>query len=211
MINSRVAIGSVLVLGGHELRVVGTVRDRTLLGGTPMIYASLKSAQAIVVHGQPLITAVVSRGSPTTLPSAFSKYTPAQVTATTLAQMQSAVSSIENVRWLMWALAAIIVGALVYVAALERQRDFAVLKALGASSWALFGSLILEAIVVTLVATVLAEFLANALTPFLFDQPVDIQLSAYATLPIIAIVVGALASLTALRRVVTADPAAAFG
>ena len=99
----RVAIGSVLVLGGHELRVVGTVRDRTLLGGTPMIYASLKSAQAIVVHGQPLITAVVSRGSPTTLPSAFSKYTPAQVTATTLAQMQSAVSSIENVRWLMWA------------------------------------------------------------------------------------------------------------
>ena len=164
-----------------------------------------------MVHGQPLITAVVSRGSPDTLPPAFTKYTPAQVTATTLAQMQSAVSSIENVRWLMWLLAAIIVGALVYVAALERQRDFAVLKALGASSWALFGSLILEAIVVTLVATVLAEFTANALTPFLFDQPVDIRLSAYATLPIIAIVVGALASLTALRRVVSADPAAAFG
>ena len=89
MINCRVAIGTVLVLGGHELRVVGTVRDRTLLGGTPMIYASLKSAEAIVVHGQPLITAVVSRGSPTTLPSAFSKYTPAQVTATTLAQMRA--------------------------------------------------------------------------------------------------------------------------
>jgi putative ABC transport system permease protein len=121
------------------------------------------------------------------------------------------VSSIENVRWLMWVLAAIIVGALVYVAALERQRDFAVLKALGASSWALFGSLILEAVLVTLVATVLAELIANALTPFLFSQPVDIRLSAYATLPIIAIVVGALASLTALRRVVTADPAAAFG
>jgi putative ABC transport system permease protein len=206
-----VAIGSNLVLGGHDLRVVGTVMDRTLLGGTPMIYASLKSAQAIVVHGQPLITAVVSRGSPATLPPAFIKYTPAQVTATTLSQMQSAVSSIENVRWLMWVLAAIIVGALVYVAALERQRDFAVLKALGASSWALFGSLILEAVLVTLVATVLAELIANALTPFLFSQPVDIRLSAYATLPIIAIVVGALASLTALRRVVTADPAAAFG
>jgi putative ABC transport system permease protein len=206
-----VAIGSTLVLGGHDLRVVGTVRDRTLLGGTPMIYASLKSAQAIVVHGQPLITAIVSRGSPAALPPAFSKYTPAQVTATTLAQMQSAVSSIENMRWLMWVLAALIVGALLYVAALERQQDFAVLKALGASSSALFGSLILEAIFVTLVATVLAELIANALTPFLFDQPVDIQLSAYATLPIIAIVVGALASLTALRRVVSADPAAAFG
>jgi putative ABC transport system permease protein len=206
-----VAIGSTLVLGGHELRVVGTVRDRTLLGGTPMIYASLKSAQEIVVHGQPLITAVVSRGSPAVLPRGFTRYTPVQVSATTLAQMQGAVTSIENMRWLMWILAAIILGALLYVAALERQRDFAVLKALGASSSALFGSLILEAIFVTLVATVLAELIANALTPFLFDQPVDIQLSAYATLPIIAIVVGALASLTALRRVVTADPAAAFG
>jgi putative ABC transport system permease protein len=176
-----------------------------------MIYASLKSAQGIVVHGQPLITAVVSRGSPAVVPPGFTRYTPVQVSATTLAQMQGAVTSIENMRWLMWILAAIILGALLYVAALERQRDFAVLKALGASSSALFGSLILEAIFVTLVATVLAELIANALTPFLFAQPVDIQLSAYATLPIIAIVVGALASLTALRRVVAADPAAAFG
>lgn len=206
-----VAIGSTLVLGGRDLRVVGTVTDRTLLGGTPMIYASLTSAQAIVVHGQPLITAVVSGGSPTVLPAGFTKYTPEQVSATTLAQMQSAVSSIDNTRWLMWVLAALIVGALLYVAALERQQDFAVLKALGASSLALFGSLLLEAIIVTLVATVLAELIANALAPFLFDQPVDIQLSAYATLPIIAIAVGALASLTALRRVVSADPAAAFG
>lgn len=206
-----VAIGSTLVLGGRHLLVVGTVTDRTLLGGTAMIYASLKSAQAIVIHGQPLITAVVSRGSPTTLPAGLAKYTPEQVSATALAQMQSAVSSIDNMRWLMWVLAALIVGALLYVAALERQQDFAVLKALGASSLALFGSLILEAIIVTLVATLLAELIANALTPFLFTQPVDIQVSAYATLPIIAIVVGALASLTALRRVVSADPAAAFG
>ena len=98
-----VAIGSTLVLGGRDLRVVGTVSDRTLLGGTAMIYVPLRSAQAIVVHGQPLITAVVSRGSPTVLPAGFAKYTSEQVSATTLAQMQSAVSSIDNMRWLMWA------------------------------------------------------------------------------------------------------------
>jgi len=111
----------------------------------------------------------------------------------------------------MWILAAIIVGAFLYVAALERQQDFAVLKALGASSLALYGSLLLEAIIVTLTATVLAELIANVLTPVLFSQPVDIRIGAYVSLPIIAIAVGAIASLTALRRVVSADPAAAFG
>lgn len=206
-----VAIGSTLVMNGGELHVVGTVTDRTLLGGTPMIYTTLKSAQAMVIHGQPLITALLSRGIPTVVPAGFTKYTPAQISALTLSQMQGAVSSVENLRLLMWILAAIIVGALLYVAALERQQDFAVLKALGASSLALYGSLLLEAIIVTLTATVLAELVANALTPILFSEPVDIRFSAYVTLPVIAIAVGAVASLTALRRVVSADPAAAFG
>jgi putative ABC transport system permease protein len=209
--HSGAALGSKLVMGGHTLRVVGTIPDRTLLGGTAMIYVPLETAQAIVVHGQSLITSVVSRGSPHVLPSGFAKYTPDQVTATTLAQMQGAVSSIDNTRLLMWILAAVIVGALLYVAALERQRDFAVLKALGASSITLFASLILEAVIVALIATVLAEFVANLLTPVLFQQPVDIQFSAYATLPLIAVVVGVVASLTALRRVLSADPASAFG
>lgn len=206
-----VAIGSTIVMNGRDLHVVGTVGDRSLLGGTPMIYTTLQSAQAIVIHGQPLITAVVARGTPTVVPAGFSKYTPAQVSAMTLSQMKEAVSSIVNLRLLMWILAAIIVGAFLYVAALERQQDFAVLKALGASSLALYGSLLLEAIIVTLTATVLAELIANVLTPVLFSQPVDIRIGAYVSLPIIAIAVGAIASLTALRRVVSADPAAAFG
>jgi putative ABC transport system permease protein len=206
-----VPVGSTLDMGGHALQVVGTVADRTLLGGTPMIYVPLSSAQAIVVHGQSLITAIVARGTPDQLPAGFAYYTSDQVSATTLAQMQSAVASIENTRLLMWILAAVIVGALLYVAALERKQDFAVLKALGASSAKLFGSLLMEAIIVSLIATVLAEFVANALTPFLFSQPVDIKFSAYVTLPIIALAVGALASLSALRRVISADPAEAFG
>ena len=110
----------------------------------------------------------------------------------------------------MWFVAAAIVASMLYVAALERKRDFAVLKALGSSSRALFLSLLLQAVVVTLIAAVLAEFLASALTPT-FAQPVDITPEARLVLPLIAVVVGVLASLTALRRVTGADPAAAFG
>jgi putative ABC transport system permease protein len=106
--------------------------------------------------------------------------------------------------------AAAIVASMLYVAALERKRDFAVLKALGSSSRALFMSLLLEAVVVTLLAALLAEVL-SAFTAPLFAQPVDITPAARLVLPLIAVVVGVVASVAALRRVTGADPATAFG
>ena len=38
------------------------------------------------------------------------------------------MQSIDNTRWLMWVVAAAIVASMLYVAALERKRDFAVLE-----------------------------------------------------------------------------------
>jgi putative ABC transport system permease protein len=127
-----------------------------------------------------------------------------------MGQLKTAVASIDNTRSLMWIIAAVIVAAMLYVAALERKRDFAVLKALGSSSRALFLSLVLEAVIVTLLAALLAEVLASLLTPT-FAQPLDITLDARLALPIVALVVGVVASVSALRRVTGADPAAAFG
>jgi putative ABC transport system permease protein len=132
------------------------------------------------------------------------------VSTATVGQLKTAAASINNTRWLMWTVAIIIVGSLLYVAALERRRDFAVLKALGSSSRALFASLVLESLVVTLVATAFAEVVANFLTA-LFTQPIDITASAYLTLPLIAVLVGVISSFSALRRVTSADPAGAFG
>jgi putative ABC transport system permease protein len=56
---------------------------------------------------------------------------------------------------------------------------------------------------------VLAEVLATVLTPA-FAQPIDITADARLALPLVAVVVGIVASVTALRRVTGADPAAAF-
>jgi putative ABC transport system permease protein len=174
------------------------------------MYMPLLSAQEVVTSGQPLITAVVTSGTPARIPGGLVALSPNQVINDTVGQLSTAISSIESTRWLMWTVAAAIVASLLYVAALERRRDFAVLKALGSSSRALFLSLVMEAVVVTLMATVLAELVVNLLVPF-FSQPVDITFTAYATLPAIAVVVGVLASVSALRRVTGADPAAAFG
>jgi putative ABC transport system permease protein len=203
-------LGSELTLGGHRFRVVGIVDGRTLTGGLPIVYMPLATVQAAVTGGRPLITAVVTSGVPATVPAGLVALAPSTVVTDTVGQLQSAVSSIDNTRWLMWIVAAAIVASMLYVAALERKRDFAVLKALGSSSSTLFMSLVLEAVVVTLLAAVLAEVLASALTPT-FAQPVDITPEARLVLPAIAVAVGVLASISALRRVTGADPATAFG
>jgi putative ABC transport system permease protein len=205
-----VPLGSSVVLGGRTFHVVGIVTDRSLTGGIPLNYVTLASAQAVAVGGEPVVTAVVTTGIPGQLPAGLVALTPNQVINASVGQLKAGVSTIENTRWMMWAVAVIIVGSLLYVAALERRRDFAVLKALGSSSRALFGSLVIEALVVTMLATLFAELVVNPMAP-LFAQPVDMNLTAYATLPISALVIGIVASLGALRRVTAADPVGAFG
>jgi putative ABC transport system permease protein len=137
-------------------------------------------------------------------------YSVAAVERDSLSSLSSAVTSIQNSRSMMWVVAAIIIAALIYVSALQRVRDFAVLKALGSSSASLFASLCLQAVIVTLLAAALGTALSTVMTG-VFSQPVSVPGSAYATLPIVAVAVGVVASLVALRRATGADPVAAFG
>ena len=59
------------------------------------------------------------------------------------------------------------------------------------------------------VCPALAIGFANLLVP-IFPLPITYTTSAYAILPVIAVVVGVLASLAGVRRAVRTDPAAAF-
>lgn len=212
VVDSKVhaSVGSTLELGGRPYEVVGIVDGRTMDGGIPIVYMPLSTVQRAVTGGRPLITAVATTGTPTRVPAGLVVLTPSAVVTDTVTALGSAVSSIDNTRSLMWVIAAAIVASMLYVAALERKRDFAVLKALGSSSGALFLSLVLEAVVVTLLAAVLAEILSLFMAP-LFAQPIDITPDARIVLPLIAVVVGVIASISALRRVTGADPATAFG
>ena len=212
VVDSKVpaSVGNVLELGGHGYDVVGVVDGRSMDGGIPIVYMPLATVQRAVTGGKPLITAVATTGTPSSTPAGLVVLAPSTVVTDTVAALGSAVASIDNTRSLMWLVAAAIVASMLYVAALERKRDFAVLKALGSSSRTLFMSLVLEAVVVTLLAAVLAEILSSFMTP-LFAQPIDITPDSRLVLPLIAVVVGVIASVAALRRVTGADPATAFG
>jgi putative ABC transport system permease protein len=163
VVDSKVTthLGSTLVLGGHPYQVVGTVDNATMLGGQALVYMPIATVQQAVTGGRPLATAIVVQGTPASVPHGLVVLSPSTVVTDTMGQLKSAVSSIDSTRSLMWIIAAVIVAAMLYVAALERKRDFAVLKALGSSSRTLFLSLVLEAVIVTLLAAVLAEIIAS--------------------------------------------------
>jgi putative ABC transport system permease protein len=202
-------VGDRLVLVGTTLEVVGLVDGHTLLGGTPNVYSSVADAQRIAFQGQPLVTTVVVRGAPTGPTPGLTVLTSEQVRADTVHAMRDAIASIDNSRTLMWIVAAVIVAALMYVSSLERLRDFAVLKSLGSPSWLLFVGVAVQSIVVALLAAVFALGASKLMRP-MFALPTSVPLSAYLILPVVAIVVGLLSSLVALRRAVSVDPSTAF-
>jgi putative ABC transport system permease protein len=104
----------------------------------------------------------------------------------------------------------VIIGAVVYLSALERRRDFAVLKAIGSSTRWLYGGLALQAGVLALVSAGLAVLLEHPIGAMM-PMPLALPAGSVATLPPVALAIGLLASLSGLRLALRADPALAFG
>jgi putative ABC transport system permease protein len=202
-------LGESFNIRGRRLTAVGLVSDTTFGGGTPTVYLPIEDLQELAFKGAPLAKAVVITGTPRGLPREFKVMSLAQVRDDLLTPLRSAESAINNTRLLMWLVAAVIVGAVMYMSALERVRDFAVLKAVGATTRTLVLSLVAEAVIACLIAAALAVGFAQLLLP-LFPLTITYTTSAYALLPVIAVIVGALASLAGVRRAVRTDPATAF-
>jgi putative ABC transport system permease protein len=205
-----VKLGDIITMSGRSFSIVGATRGHSLFGGLPVVYIDIGVGQALAFGGQLLATAVAIRGVPAGVPDGLAVLGNAAVRSDAMRTMGSAVNSIDSMELLMWIVAAVIVAGLVYVSALERERDFAVLKAMGASTRHVFTSMALEAVLVCLVAVLLAGGIAQLIRP-LFDLEVSIPTAALVALPNIALAVGLLGSLAGLRRAVGADPAQAFG
>lgn len=209
--SSGVAVGESFALGGRAFQVVGTTSNRTMFGHTPNLYIPLEDIQDILFAGADVATSVIVRGVPSApVPEQVQVITNAQAEDDAIRALESAVSTIDILRVLLWIVALTIVGSILYLSAIDRTRDIAVFKATGTSSAAIAMGMALQALIVTFVASVFAIGFAWLLSP-LFPVPPEIPLSAILTLPLVAIGVGLLASLGAVRRAVSIQPALAFG
>ena len=203
-------VGSTVRLFGHLFTIVGRTSGVAYFAGTPVAFVPLADLQAAALSGAPLANAVVARGSITSAPPGYRVLTNAAVRADLGRPMRKATQTINFIMVLLWIVAAGIIGSILYLQAIERSRDFAVFKATGVTTRTLLWGLAVQAIALALCSAVAAYVLSLLLTPAI-SMAVEIPQSAYLALPVIAIVVGLVSSLVALRRAVTVDPALAFG
>jgi len=202
-------LGDEIALGATPVTVVGIHDDTTVLAGLPVVFLDLGEARTALFDGREVVTGVVLAGTPDVLPGGTALLTADEVAADALGPLENAVSSVDLIRALLWMVAAIIIGAVVYLSALERQRDFAVLKAMGISNRDLVMSIGLQALVIALSAVALAAVLQALIEP-VFPLRVRVPAKAYWQIPLVAAVVAILAGLGGMRRVTRSDPAAAF-
>jgi putative ABC transport system permease protein len=206
-VESGLKTGASTDVGGMAFQVTGLTEQMTLMG-TPMLFVDIADAQELVFAGQPVATTVLAKGTVPQLPGTR-PMTEAEAVADALRPMEQAVGAIDIMLALLWAVAASIIGAVVYLSALERARDFAVLKATGARNRALLFSLAVQSTLSAVLAAFLAMALSIGLVP-MFPIPMTIPVSAYVQLPLLALAAGLLASLGGLRKAVGVDPALAF-
>jgi putative ABC transport system permease protein len=204
-----VDVGDTIALSGMEFEVVAETDGRTYFAGVPTVVVALPDVQRLGFDNQPLATAIVAEGAATAPPHGFSTLTDGDVKEDLNRPVAQAKQTIGLIRWLLWAVAAGIVGAILYLSTLERTADFAVFKAIGVSTASLVRGLIGQAVALTLAAVGVAIVLELALAP-LSAMRVEVPTRAYVELLAVALLAGAAASLAALRRALKIDPALAF-
>ena len=202
-------VGDPLVLNGANLHVVGVTHGMTYFAGIPRVTISLRQAQRLGLNDQPLATAIVTEGRPAVAPHGFTMLDNGEVKQDLARPMNPAKQTISLIRILLWIVASGIIGAIVYLSVLERVGDFAVLKAIGVSGRDLLSGLLLQAVLLSLLSALLAVALQAVIAPAA-AMSVEVPTTAFLTLPLIAVVVGALASFLGLRRALAVDPALAF-
>ncbi|MDH6199073.1 putative ABC transport system permease protein [Mycobacterium frederiksbergense] len=202
-------IGDDIDVGAAKLYVVGLVDDLTALAAQDNIYLTVPGAQQLLFSGQKLISSVGIVGIPGPPPPDFRIVDRAGAIDDMVRPLRGANQAMSLMAGLLWAVAVLIVGSVIYLSALERTRDFAVFKAVGVASRSIMAGLAMQAVMLALLAALLGAGLSLLLGP-LFPMRCDVPTVAFVALPIVAVAVGLLASVAGLRRAVTVDPALAF-
>jgi len=202
-------VGEDLEIGSRVVRIVGIVDDSTALAHQPNVFLTIAGAQQLAYGGQPLMSSIGIRGTPAQVPDGYRAVDPRGAVDDLLRPLKSAVEALTLMAVLLWVVAALIVGSVIYLSALERTRDFAVFKAVGVATRSVLSGLVLQAIIVAIMSAVLGALLSLVLAP-LFPMRVVIPAPAFLLLPVVAVVIGLVASVAGLRRAVAVDPALAF-
>ncbi|MBM3683128.1 MAG: ABC transporter permease [Actinobacteria bacterium] len=225
-----VRVGTELLLGPARspVVVVGFVEDTNYLGqaglwGSPATWRSVVAANRpaeIVADGVFQSLVVRGSGSPVDLAAAVDAATGGATLSLTIADTANAIPGVAEQRGTFNQIIGVTVAIAIVVIALffalltvERVALYGVLKAIGARSRTIFAGLVVQAIVVTViastVATVVVLLLDAAIPPG--SIPVTITVPRIVSSVLSLLVAAVAGSAFSLRRVLRVDPASAIG
>jgi putative ABC transport system permease protein len=202
-------VGTKTAIDGHPFTIVGHTSGLSFRAGVASVYVTLSDAQEIGYGGAALATTIVTKGALTDAGPGFVALDDDAVRDDLLAPLVNARKTIGLVLALLWIVAAMVIGSVVYLTSIDRSRDFAVLKATGATNQSLLAGLAFQAGMLSGGASVLAVGLSFVLASA-FPMETEVATASYITLAAVAIGVALVAAGVSARRTLQIDPALAF-
>ncbi len=222
-----VEVGMTILLGPARtpVEVIGFVSD-TSFNGQGGLWTSEETWRATLIENRPdaqladgVWQALVVRGDDD-VASQIDAATSGATDSYTVTEAVNAIPGVEEqqgtfsqIIGVTIAVALVVIGLFFALLTVERLSLYGVLKALGAKSMTIFGGLMVQAVVVTLIASAVAAVLVVLLDLLIPPGSIPIFVSAGSILSSTALLLlaAAVGCSFSLRRVLKVDPASAIG
>lgn len=207
-----VKLGDTLTLkpSGETLKVVGFTQNARL-NHQASIFVSLDEWQKLNPRTRGTVNAVALKADAPALSADFSVLSRAQ-TLQVLPGYKEEQGSLTMIQVFLVAVAAFVMAAFFYVMTLQKTPQFGLLKAIGASTRTLADSLVVQMLLLTLLALVLATVVTLGMVQVLpSGMPFHLTPQNIAAASGLLLLVAALASLLSLRSIAKVDPLIAIG
>lgn len=202
-------VGDQVQLGPQLVEVVGLTADTTVLAGLPLVFVELGTAQDLSFQSREVISGVLVDMAPDSAPGGTVVRSADAVAEDALGPLEDAIASVDLVRGLLWLVTAVIIGAVVFLSAMERQHDFAILRAMGTPKRTLLLGVAAQAVLIALAAAAIAIVVQRLIQP-IFPLHVRVPARAMWQIPLGAVLAALVAGAAGLRRVASTDPSTAF-
>ncbi len=237
-VKTGLRLGEQVRLGRNNFQVVGLTRDQVSSGGDPVVYLRLQDAQRLQFELEPPVARrEAERGAPPTgldivnaVVARVSPATPAErvvqgvkrwkhLTALSQAEQEDILtkSVVDKARRqiglftvILLAVSAVIIALILYTMTMDKVREIATLKLIGAPDRTIVGLIIQEALAMAAIGFSLGALLIN-LAKEHFPRRVILQPEDGLALAAVVLVVCILASGMGVRLALKVEPSVALG
>jgi putative ABC transport system permease protein len=225
-------------LGRDTFTVVGSTRQQVSSGGDPVVYITLQDAQKLQFDlappaarvqmargtgssGRDTVNAVIARLHPNASPDAVAETVrrwkhlaavtqEAQELILTRSLVDRARRQIGLFTSLLLAVSAVVIALIIYTMTMEKLKQIATLKLIGAPDRTIIGMIVQQALALGLIGFAIGATLIASIKDY-FPRRVVLEPDNVLALGVVVVVVCLLASALGVRAALRIDPATALG